>query len=97
MSHYLSRRIVVFFVCSLPLLLAFGCDSNKGEWTSSQASHVPIAPESEAWTFGETEGRVIETPHFRIYTTVQDDLLLEKLPDFLESAYKHYLPGKKAR
>ena len=90
MNHYLTRRIVVVIVCSLPLFLACGCDLNRGEWTSSQASHVPLAPESEPWTSGAVEGRIIEVPHFRIYTTVQDDLLLEKLPIFLETAHKQY-------
>ncbi len=37
------------------------------------------------------EGRIIETPHYRIYTTVQDALLLEKLPILLETAYQQYL------
>ncbi len=91
MSHYLTRRIVVVLLSSLPLLLALGCDPNKGEWTSSRASHVPLVPEAEPWTFGEIEGWDIEIPHYRIYTTVQDDLLLEKLPIFLETAYKQYL------
>jgi len=92
MSYYLARRIVLVFVCSLPLLLVFGCGPSRGQWTSSQASHVPVLPEeAEPWTFGAMEGRIIETPHYRIYTTVQDALLLEKLPILLETAYQQYL------
>ena len=88
MSYYLARRIVLVLVCSLPLLLASGC---QGRWSSSQASHVPVLPDAEPWTFGVVEGWVIETPHYRIYTTVGDALLLEKLPTFLETAYEQYL------
>lgn len=91
MAHYHSRRIVLIFTCLLPLLLTAGCTSQKGQWTSSQASHTPELPEGTPWSFNNTEGRIIETSHYRIYTTSTDALLLEKLPIFLESAYDNYL------
>ena len=58
-----------------------------------------VLPENaEPWTFETTEGRIIETEHYRVYTTVDDPLLLEKLPTMLENAYEHYsafLPSDK--
>ncbi len=79
-------------VLILSVLLLAGCGPSKGEWTSSGASHVPVLPEdTQEWTFGVVKGQIIETAHYRVYTTVQDALLLEKLPNFLETAYEQYL------
>ncbi len=92
MNYCLSRRVLLLCACSLPLLLALGCGPDQSPWTSSQASHVSVLPEdAESWTFEATEGRIIETDHYRVYTTVNDPLLLEKLPALLETAYERYL------
>ena len=45
---------------------------------------------SEKWRFGGTDGAVIITPHHRLYTTVTDRYLLERLPLFLERSLAHY-------
>ena len=99
MKYCLSRGVVLFCACSLPLLLGLGCGASEDPWTSSRASHVSVLPEdAESWTFEGTEGRIIETEHYRVYTTVNDALLLEKLPALLETAYEHYsafLPSDK--
>ncbi len=99
MNYCPSRRVVLLCACSLPLLLALGCGPARGEWTSSRASHVPVLPEdAESWTFEAAKGRIIETDHYRVYTTVNDALLLEKLPALLETVYEHYsafLPSEK--
>ena len=91
MTYYNFRRIVLFFSCLLLLLLAGGCTPTEDQWTSSQASHTPELPEGTPWSFESVDGRIIQTPHYRIYTTVTDALLLEKIPTFLESAYQNYL------
>ena len=66
MNYCPSRRVVLLCACSLPLLLALGCGPARGQWTSSRASHVSVLPEdAESWTFEATEGRIIETDHYR--------------------------------
>ena len=84
-------RQITAILCGTVLLLACGCVVEKSGWTSSEASHVPEIPEGEPWTFEEAEGRVIQTAHFRVYTTTRDAVLLEKLSEFLEGAYEKYL------
>ena len=84
-------RQITSILISVVLLLSCGCVARKSEWSSSAASHVPTIPEGEPWSFQESEGRVIQTAHFTIYTTARDALLLEKLPGFLEGAYEKYL------
>lgn len=44
----------------------------------------------QPWTFGENPGLLIQTPHYRIYTTINDERVLERLPVFCESALSHY-------
>jgi hypothetical protein len=44
----------------------------------------------EQWTFHTRPGRAIETPHFRLYTTLSDSLLLDRFPAFAERALIHY-------
>ena len=67
-----------------------GCTSNKEPWTASEAWHRPVAPEGEDWSYDGVEGQIIQTEHFKIYTTVGDGEILEKLPVFLETAYQRY-------
>ena len=92
--RYLAGPVVGLLIFSL-----VGCAADTGQWTSSRASHMPVAPESQPWQFQATQGRIIETAHYRVYTTVLDAALLEDLPDFLEATYQQYsafLPGFQA-
>lgn len=45
---------------------------------------------AEAWSFEGIPGQKITTPSFRLYTTVGDSLLLDRLPLFAELALAHY-------
>lgn len=88
----MTSRSLATVVLILAVLFLAGCSPNQGQWTSAGASHTPVLPEdAKEWSFGLTKGRIIETAHYRVYTTVQDALLLEKLPVFLETAYQQYL------
>ena len=89
MTYYYFRRVVVIFACFL-FLSAAGCTPKEDQWTSSEASHTPELPEGTPWNFEGVDGRIIQTPHYSIYTTATDALLLEKLPTFLEDAYQNY-------
>jgi hypothetical protein len=44
----------------------------------------------QPWTFGDSPGLLIQTPHYRIYTTISDERVLDRLPVFCEAALAHY-------
>ncbi len=56
----------------------------------------PLAPptggvlSTEPWSYGQAQGQVIRTVHYRIYTTTDDAVLRSRLPGFLEHALEHY-------
>lgn len=89
MSERHSCRIALILICAGLFLPAPGCQ-REGRWTASEGSHTPLLPEGEPWNFQQAEGLVIQTPHYLIRTTVQDAMLLEKLPKFLEETYRQY-------
>lgn len=65
---------------------------NTASITSSTTSRE-ITPDMivrQPWTFGENPGLLIQTPHYRIHTTLTDERVLERLPVFCESALSHY-------
>ncbi len=45
---------------------------------------------AEKWTYGQSQGQVIRTVHYRIYTTSENAVLRSRLPSFLEHALAHY-------
>ncbi|MCG3180317.1 MAG: hypothetical protein BIFFINMI_02676 [Phycisphaerae bacterium] len=42
------------------------------------------------WQYHDMPGRQIRTPHYRIFTTHTDPEVIERLPQFLETAFLHY-------
>jgi hypothetical protein len=44
----------------------------------------------EPWKFTDFDGLVLSTPHYRIYTTIRHDNIIERLPSFYESALTNY-------
>ena len=45
----------------------------------------------QPWRFAdEHDGEIITTPHYQLYTTLEDQFLLELMPLFLERAIVHY-------
>lgn len=81
---------ILLILISAGLLLPAGGCSRQGKWTGSEGSHEPVMPDGESWTFHGVDGLILESAHYRIYTTVQDAALLAKLPMFLEEAYQQY-------
>lgn len=78
-----------------------GCGSGSADRSASPAvvSPSPITtPETavetpvveESWTFEESTGRLLRTPNYRVFTTVQRDFLLSRVPKFMEHALTHY-------
>lgn len=44
----------------------------------------------EPWRFEGYEGQLIITAHYRIYTTIQNESILDRLPTFCQRALEHY-------
>lgn len=57
---------------------------------SRRSSPRDVIVEEESWTYAGREGRIITTPHFRLHTTLQSSLLLERFPRFTELALAAY-------
>ncbi len=78
--------------CSLLLALAVsvalvgGCTGQRN--TTPVLTDVPF--EIEDWQYGGSAGRRIASEHYQIFTTLTDRVLLEALPQALESAYRFY-------
>ena len=47
----------------------------------------------DPWSFNSTEGRLVRTPHYRLFTTQADTVLNARVPHFLESALTGYRTG----
>lgn len=47
----------------------------------------------EAWSYNNTPGRLIRTPHYRVFTTQADTVLNGRVPMFLEAALTQYRTG----
>jgi hypothetical protein len=45
---------------------------------------------TEPWSFNSTEGRLVRTAHYRLFTTQADTVLNARIPAFLESALASY-------
>lgn len=44
----------------------------------------------QQWTFISPRGRLITTPNYRLFTTLPDGFILQRLPRFAETALAHY-------
>jgi hypothetical protein len=78
-----------------------GCAGRNAPSLGATAEAAPeIAPDlssaaslnvkREPWQFGEHTGCLICTPNHRIYTTIESERILERLPLFYERALEHY-------
>ncbi len=95
------RRAAV--VAALASIMAAGCESDPEPAFTPYRSSTPapsVTPSvrsssafvisRDPWTFENAAGEVIETPHYRILTTVRPGLLTDRLPGFLEGAIASY-------
>lgn len=90
MSRLLCRGVVLG-VCVLLTSLQTGCHRPlEGFRAASDVSYT-----ATPWTFDESAGLKIRTPHYEIFTTVEDPGLTDALPQMMETAfayYRHLLP-----
>jgi hypothetical protein len=64
-----------------------GCAAqDPNSWDPKMLSVDSIDP----WRFGNDKGWKINTPHYVIYTTIQDEQFREKLPQVMEGAFAQY-------
>lgn len=50
----------------------------------------PVEHEASTWQFRDRQGTLLKTEHYEVYTTVQDPVLLEALPQMMEASFAHY-------
>lgn len=55
-----------------------------------QSEHLPALLSVEPWGSGFGPGLKLTTDHYEIFTTVQQPLMLRRIPGFVESAYRGY-------
>lgn len=72
-------------LAGLALLAAAGCAGEKRFKPLEKVDYT-----LEDWRFGRSQGRLLRTAHYEIYTTVRDEELARALPQAMETAYAYY-------
>lgn len=72
-----------------------GCQCSKAPLDSVKGMINYLAPLPAVWGVKKwnnpySDGLIIETKHYRIYTTMMEPLMLKQLPAFVEAAYRGY-------
>ncbi len=93
-------KIIKLLAVSAAICLPLGCNSsekNSGGASLSTTSgmgryldNLPAVKSTEQWQNPYGKGIVINTAHYRIYTTLYEPLMLRQIPVLLESAYEQY-------
>lgn len=85
----IGRRLLSHWGLALGLLVA-GCAApgdTLGQWEGpTSLAKTQVAP----WTYGEEPAKLLETEHYHLYTTIQDDQTLDLLPQIMEGALSMY-------
>jgi len=79
----LRRRHSVLGTLAALCMAANGCQSMR-------PPSKPVSFQAEAWSFGPWQGQKLITPHYEVYTTVNDPVLVETFPALLERCYEYY-------
>jgi hypothetical protein len=77
-------------------LLLCGCSTaSQTSWRSGPPSE--LAAREEAWVFpGSSSARKLITPHYFLYTTIENDEIVQKLGELMEGSFERYqqvVPG----
>lgn len=94
------------FICGLSSLLLAACSSSPprtdpiagtvsmGVLAGAEEPTSPAATTGiqsvEPWSYNGREGRLVHTPHYRLFTTQADSVLNARVPQFLEAALTAY-------
>ena len=93
-----SFTLVLLTLATVACMVA-GCSSTGHATSGAKASDVsPAAMSAPAdvpitralWAFDGQQGQIIRTPHYRLYTTERDEVIVRRLVVFLEHALMHY-------
>lgn len=70
-------------------LVVAGCSSQLpvGHWEGPSVAANTMVQE---WNFADEKGRILQTEHYRIHTTIQDPEVLDLLPQIMEGAWVMY-------
>lgn len=83
----MKRLTSLLALATLLATLTAGCDRPA----PAEPEVVPqLVLMDRTWAYQSNPGREIRTPHYRIFTTHTDPVVVNRLPQFLETAYLHY-------
>jgi hypothetical protein len=71
--------------------MLLGCESSGT--SVNRAWDGPAAPQpvrNEPWTYHESGGKTLFSPHYIIHTTIDDEQFLDRLPQVMEGAIEQY-------
>jgi hypothetical protein len=83
----LGRVLAGLGMCVGPLLAGCSSQVEVGRWLGPAAT---AKVKAQQWTFGEEKARVLESEHYRLYTTIEDEEVLDLLPQVMEGAMSMY-------
>lgn len=91
-------RYILIFTALILLLHCICCNEREQIEISDQARmirylesrYLPALNSVEVWENPYSEGLVIGTDHYEIYTTLVESLILTELPGYMESAFLAY-------
>lgn len=105
-EYPLVRKVFLNIICLLLLYVAWGCSSSVSQSLAPPLDHnvqktallldLPAVKSVEPWTLPETigssseKGLIITTKNYRIFSTLEDPLILRQIPVFMESALRAY-------
>ena len=75
-------------ICAALLVGCAGGGSGNHDWTGPQTP-APVAVETWEYLPKQT-GKILRSTHYQIHTTIDDPIVLRKLPQVLEGAYGQY-------
>ncbi|AQT69650.1 hypothetical protein STSP2_02844 [Anaerohalosphaera lusitana] len=98
----MKTKFVTFAVLALAILAMSGCSSQTGPRHSTSQPMttpagmieyldcVPALQNAQVWQNSYSDGLILNTEHYKVYTTLLDPLMLRQVPAFLESAHREY-------
>jgi hypothetical protein len=86
-----QRGTAAIITFGLLMLAATGCTFTGTPRARTDGLDRKVAVYIEPWSYHSATGSILNTDHYRIYTTIDpDDSLYEKIPQILEGAYTQY-------
>ena len=87
------KKFLAIIIALLILTGGYDCSAAKLSTVEGLIEYIaplPAVKNVERWDNPYSDGLVIETLHYRIYTTMLEPLMLKQIPAFVEAAWKEY-------